>query len=128
MTRLQRWRRVTVILFALALTGGCGSSGSGDKSGGPDEPKVLVLANNDGVNLDGAPAVQRFVDQVREISHGRLTVRVESSWAGGTTETSVVKDVAAGKADLGWAGTRAFDLLGVDSFRPLHAPFLVDSY
>lgn len=80
------------------------------------------------MNLDGAPAVQRFVDRVREISRGHLTVRVESTWAGGNTETRVVKDVAAGKADLGWAGTRAFDLLGVDSFRPLHAPFLVNSY
>jgi TRAP-type C4-dicarboxylate transport system substrate-binding protein len=119
---------VTVVLCALALTGGCSSSGGGDKSGGPDAPTVLVLASNDGVNLDGAPAVQRFVDQVRELSRGRLTVRVEPSWAGGSNEPRVIKDVAAGKADLGWAGTRAFDLLGVDSFRPLHAPFLVDSY
>jgi TRAP-type transport system periplasmic protein len=127
MTRLQRWRRATVVLCALALTAGCGSLGGAEKSGS-NVPKVLVLANNDGTNLDGAPAVQRFVDRVREISRGHLTVRVESTWAGGSTETRVLKDVAAGKADLGWAGTRAFDLLGVDSFRPLHAPFLVDSY
>ena len=128
MTRLQRCRRVTVALCALALAAGCSSWGSGDKSGGPDQPKVLVLASNDGEGHFGAPAVQRFVDRVREISRGRLNVRIQPYWAGGNTETRVVKDVAAGKADLGWAGTRAFDLLGVDSFRPLHAPFLVDSY
>ena len=47
------------------------------------------------------------------------------AWGG---ENRVIDDVAAGEADLGWAGTRAFDTLGVDAFRPLHAPFLVNSY
>jgi TRAP-type C4-dicarboxylate transport system substrate-binding protein len=36
--------------------------------------------------------------------------------------------VNAGKADLGWAGTRVFDLLGDPAFNPLHAPMLIDSY
>ena len=34
----------------------------------------------------------------------------------------------AGKADLGWAGTRVFDELGDPAFNPLHAPMLIDSY
>ena len=46
----------------------------------------------------------------------------------GLGEQRVLEDVAAGKAELGWSGTRAFDLIGVDSFRPLHAPFLIGSY
>jgi hypothetical protein len=36
--------------------------------------------------------------------------------------------VNAGKADLGWAGTRVFDELGEPAFNPLHAPMLIDSY
>ena len=113
----------------VALAGGCSADG-GDKSGGSGKPQVLVLANNDMPDqaLTGAPAVQRFVDEVARLSGGRLTVRVESGWEGGNDEPRVIRDVAAGKADLGWAGTRAFDMVGVDSFRPLHAPFLVGSY
>lgn len=34
----------------------------------------------------------------------------------------------AGRAQLGWAGTRAWDSVGVRSFDALNAPFLVDSY
>jgi len=88
---------------------------------------VLVLANND-VSLDGAPAVTRFVERVRELSDGRVRVDVRSFWGGGYDEVRVVRAVGAGQADLGWAGTRVMDEVGVDAFRPLHAPFLVSSY
>ena len=37
-------------------------------------------------------------------------------------------DVAAGKAELGWTGARAFHDLGVRDFDALVAPFLIDSY
>ena len=40
----------------------------------------------------------------------------------------VIGDVKAGKADLGWAGSRAFDSVGVPAFDALHAPLLIDSY
>jgi TRAP-type C4-dicarboxylate transport system substrate-binding protein len=86
------------------------------------------MANNDGEGLVGAPAVARFVDRLEELSGDRLTVRVESRWQGGTDEARVIKDVGAGRADLGWSGTRAFDRAGVDDFQPLHAPFLIRSY
>jgi TRAP-type C4-dicarboxylate transport system substrate-binding protein len=68
------------------------------------------------------------MQRVEALSGGQLTVRVESRWRGGEDEPRVIKDVAAGRADLGWAGTRAFDLVGVPTFRPLHAPFLVGTY
>jgi len=88
---------------------------------------VLTLTNNDGGGtLAIAPAVEWFVSRVSEVSDGHLTVRFEpGEWA---TDGREVGAVAAGKADLGWVGTRAFDLLDVDTLRALHAPLLIDSY
>ena len=113
-------------LITLTALTGCFAAG-GDKSGGSVSPHELVLANTDG-NLDGVPSVARFVQRVETLSGGKLTVRVESRWQGGEDEPRVIEDVAAGRADLGWSGTRAFDIVGVPAFRPLHAPFLVGTY
>ncbi|TCM42784.1 TRAP transporter substrate-binding protein [Kribbella sp. VKM Ac-2568] len=125
---MNRRRFTTAALLAVSLlSAGCDPAAD-DKSGGPAQPRVLVMASNDGESLIGAPAVARFVDRVREVSGGRLTVRVVPSWQGGGSEARVIRDVAAGKADLGWSGTRAFDTVGVTAFQPLHAPFLVNSY
>jgi TRAP-type C4-dicarboxylate transport system substrate-binding protein len=125
---MRRRRFTTAALVAASLlSAGCDAA-AGDKSGGPARPRVLVMASNDGESLIGAPAVARFVDRVKEVSGGRLTVRVVPSWRGGRSEARVIRDVAAGKADLGWSGTRAFDTVGISAFQPLHAPFLVNSY
>ena len=43
-------------------------------------------------------------------------------------EQQVVKDVAAGSFDIGFAGTSVFDTLGVTSFQALSAPMLIDNY
>ncbi len=100
---------------------------AGDKSGMKNQPIELVLASNDGQN-DGIPAVAQFVDEVSALSGGRVTVTVRYSWSGaGYDEPGLIRDVAAGRADLGWSGTRALDLVGVTAFRPLHAPMLVTS-
>jgi hypothetical protein len=40
----------------------------------------------------------------------------------------VIRDVSAGKAGLGWAGTRVFDELADPAFTPLLAPMLIDPY
>jgi TRAP-type C4-dicarboxylate transport system substrate-binding protein len=55
---------------------------------------------------------------------------VRSDWAHGRSdsETQLIRDVAARKADLGWVGSRAWDSFKVRSFRALTAPFLIDSY
>jgi TRAP-type transport system periplasmic protein len=128
---MKLMRRVTTLLTVLSVpvlvAAGC-SAPRTDKSGGSKHPTVLVMANNDGDGLAGAPAVARFADRVTALSNGRLRVRVESRWKGGSDESRVIRDVSAGEADLGWAGTRAFDIVGVDAFKPLHAPFLISSY
>jgi TRAP-type transport system periplasmic protein len=118
---------ITILIAAALVSAGCSTAG-GDKSGGSGAPQVLALANNDFDGLQGVPAVARFIERVGQISGGRLNVKVESNWQGGGNEARVIHDVAAGKADLGWSGTRAFDVVGDKAFQPLHAPFLVNSY
>ena len=118
---------IAVVSVTALVSAACTAS-QADKSGGSKHPTVLVMANYNGGDLLGAPAVAHFVDRVAALSGGQLTVRVESGWKGGADETRVIRDVAAGEADLGWSGTRAFDVVGDNAFQPLHAPFLVSSY
>jgi TRAP-type C4-dicarboxylate transport system substrate-binding protein len=115
------------LLVASTLLACAACTDAPDKSGGGAPVTTLVMASNDGAGLENAPAVARFVDLVSELSDGQLEVEVTGKWyiAG---EQKVLNSVATGEADLAWSGTRALDTIGVDSFRPLHAPFLVDSY
>jgi TRAP-type transport system periplasmic protein len=133
----MRWMRgrarlatVALAVIAAVLAGGCGGGGgSGDKAGGSGEPVVLRMANAYG-DLDVVPAVQDFVSRVKERSGGNLRIQVASTWGdyADDAEQQVVRAVAAGKADLGWAGARVFDTMGVTSFQALQAPMLIDSY
>lgn len=87
---------------------------------------VLTLANflGDSGDLDG------FAGQVQRLSAGAMRIDIESRWRLHQVgfETGLISDVEAGKADLGVAGDGAWALLGVDSFRALDAPLLIDSY
>ena len=76
------------------------------------------------------PGVQYFVSQVKERSGGNLRIELTSGYGdyADDAEQQVVRAVAAGKADLGWAGARVFDTMGVTSFQALQAPMLIDSY
>jgi TRAP-type C4-dicarboxylate transport system substrate-binding protein len=121
---------VLAVIAALAAAA-CSGSGSGgeDKAGGSGEPVVLRLANTNG-QIDFTPAVDDFVRRVEELSGGNLRIEVVDDWGDGASdaEQQVVRDVSTGEVDLGWAGTRVFDTLGVTSFQALTAPMLIDSY
>jgi len=72
--------------------------------------------------------VHEFIDQVKTLSHGNITI--EPIWDAGAETTppfeqGVVKVVKDGQYDLGMAGSRAWDSLGVTSFQALQAPFLI---
>ena len=133
-TRRTATKATIATIAAIALTilpvlSGCaGSEAIPDKAGGTG-PTSLRMANANS-RIDYEPGISAFVDAVAEVSDGRLTIDVVNEW--GETpadpEQTVVRDVAAGQADLGWAGTRVFDLLGVDALAPLTAPMLIDSY
>jgi TRAP-type C4-dicarboxylate transport system substrate-binding protein len=81
-------------------------------------------------DLNDVPAVKYFVSRVKERSGGNVRIQLASRWGDYATdaEQQVVRAVAAGKVDLGWAGTRVFDTMGVTSFQALQAPMLIDSY
>jgi TRAP-type transport system periplasmic protein len=125
-------RRMTlkplIPLLAVALLAGCGSERS-DRAGGekPVKAKVLVMAN-----AQYQPdELMAFTDAVERVSDGRLRLKWNNEYGAGregNPEVNLIRDVSAGKADLGWAATRIFDELGVTAFNPLHAPMLIDSY
>jgi TRAP-type C4-dicarboxylate transport system substrate-binding protein len=127
-----RTRLATVALAVIAavVAGGCSGDGAGsDKAGGAGEPLVLRMANTAG-DLEVAALIKDFVSQVEERSGGNVRIDVVHRWGdfAADAEQQVVRDVAAGKVDLGWAGARAFDTMGVTSFQALQAPMLIDSY
>jgi TRAP-type C4-dicarboxylate transport system substrate-binding protein len=124
-----RLATVALAVIAAVVAGGCGGGAAGDKAGGAGEPVVLRMANAYG-DLNGVPAVQDFVSLVKERSGGNLRIQIQDPWGdyANDAEQQVVRAVAAGEADLGWAGARVFDTMGVTSFQALQAPMLIDSY
>src|SRR5215217_7063259 len=125
--RTQGLVRLVGVSLILVLVGGCGAS-SADKAGGTvgQKPRILTMANagGDPAELDG------FIKEVARLSSGTIRIQVESHWRAdqAKAEPGLINDVKAGKADLGWAGSRAWDAVGVTSLRALHAPLLMDSY
>jgi TRAP-type C4-dicarboxylate transport system substrate-binding protein len=113
--------------LAVATLASCAGSGL-NKAGGSGGHKALVLtlANPFGDSEE----VQGFAGEVSRLSGGTLRVDVKNRWRYGQVafEDGLIRDVRAGKADLGVAGSRAWDSVGVSSLRALGAPFLIDSY
>jgi TRAP-type C4-dicarboxylate transport system substrate-binding protein len=127
-----RIRLVTVALAVIAavVAGGCSGDGvGGDKAGGAGEPVVLRMANT-ASNLESFPAITDFVGRVKERSGGTVRIEVVNEWGkfAADAEQQVVRAAAAGQVDLGHAGTRVFDTMGVTSLQALQAPMLIDSY
>jgi TRAP-type C4-dicarboxylate transport system substrate-binding protein len=95
----------------------------------PSEPVTLTMFHIDG-GPDLDPAVDWFAEAVSDASGGLVTVEVVRGCCEDALdiEEDLIAQVAAGGADLGWVGTRAFEGLGVEELLPLTAPFLVDGY
>jgi TRAP-type C4-dicarboxylate transport system substrate-binding protein len=112
-------------LLAIAATGCLG--GSRDKAGGTRRPATVVLKLAD---PEGTAGVQAWIDAVQQLSHGSLRIEVQSGSSGRNAgdESGTIADLRAGKADLATIPARAYDTMGVTSFQPLLAPFLVASY
>jgi TRAP-type C4-dicarboxylate transport system substrate-binding protein len=119
--------RLVVLLAVMVVLAGCGSHGF-DKAGDRQarRPVVLTLAdfNSGSGELDG------FATNVARLSGGTMRIDIDHGWRFGQVryEDGLIGDVRAGKADLGVVGSRAWDSVGVSSFRALVAPLLIDSY
>ena len=124
---MVRPQRAVALLAAVAVFAGCGSPGF-DKAGGRQarHPVVLTLANFNG----NTGEIDGFANNVRRLSGGTMRIDIKSRWRSGQVnyENGLIGDVRAGKADLGVVGSRAWDSVGVNSFRALTAPLLIDSY
>jgi TRAP-type C4-dicarboxylate transport system substrate-binding protein len=119
--------RPVVLLALMAVLAGCAGPAF-DKAGNsqPRHPVVLTLANSNGNTgeLDG------FTGNVWRLSGGTMRIDIKYRWRHGQVEpeTGLIGDVKAGNADLGVVGSRAWDSVGVTSFRALGTPLLIDSY
>jgi TRAP-type C4-dicarboxylate transport system substrate-binding protein len=114
------------LMVLAACTGGTTLAG---KNGLTTPERTLVLADAAiPGSIVGAPAVAQFVAQVTRLSHGRLKVEVRTRARDTEEERRVVRGLAAGGMDLGWAEAHTLDTMGVTSLRPLFVPLLIDSY
>ena len=89
---------------------------------------TLHLAVADALGRPSEPYVLEFIEQVKTLSDGDITI--EPTWQAGSDTTpvfeqGVAKIVKEGQYDLGLAGSRAWDSLGITSFQALQAPFLI---
>ena len=90
----------------------------------------LSLAVSDGKGAPSESSVLAFVEEVRTLSKGKITI--EPTWdAGADTEAGfeqgVIAAVMAGQYDLGLAASRAWEEQGITAFQPLQTPFLIDN-
>ena len=113
-------RRACIAAVAALGLAGCGGAGQ--------HARVLHMASADPLGVEHEPAVAFFIDRVAQLSGGRLRIALDERWARGATarEAALLRDVAHGRADLGWAHASSFDRIGVDSFQALQAPLLID--
>ncbi len=96
-----------------------------DNSSGANEDTLTVrLAIFDPQGRPSEPYVLEFINQVKTLSNGSLTI--EPFWDAGS-EPTVIQLVKAGEAELGLVASRAWNGEGVTNLDALQAPFLIDN-
>ncbi len=111
----------TVSTALLVSTGMSGCAVTGDRAGGTREVAPVMLTV---LTTGWSGEIQPFVDQVKTLSGGRITLAVTSlqNTSDAQADREAIKAVAAGQAVIGSVATRAFHDLGVTSFDALGAP------
>jgi TRAP-type C4-dicarboxylate transport system substrate-binding protein len=127
-------KRIGICLAALALsTSGAGCAG-GDKAGGGGGTTTLTLATPDAPGRPASDELERFAQEVRRRSGGRLRVRI--AWEpnvesqGGHkpgADQEIVRLVRSGVHALGMVPARTWDTQGVRTLAALQTPFLITS-
>jgi TRAP-type C4-dicarboxylate transport system substrate-binding protein len=123
----------TPVLIGTALTlalSACASQAADtDKSGGAAQPLVLSIGTPDHEGQPGAAHVKAFVEEVTELSEGRIEVRPQWEVSGESDDWDqrAARMVMEGDLNLAVIPARTWDTEGVDTLRPLQAPFLLIS-
>jgi hypothetical protein len=92
---------------------------------------VLRMDSPDPAGIQHDPAVQFFVSGSRAFRAdgcGSTSRATPPRPDGSVDEAGLLRAVAGGEADLGWAHTASFDASVFDAFDALDAPMLIDSY
>jgi len=125
MTRVAALPLAAALSTSVALAG-C-SIGEAERVGGERSADTRVLTMLDPIGI--RPELTPFVDEVSRLSDGTLEIRIVAAGHDGADyEAATIRDVQDGRADLAFAGSRAWDEFGAHSLRALGAPFLIDSY
>jgi TRAP-type transport system periplasmic protein len=108
--------------LALAAAGCAG----GTKAGGADRHPtvVLTIANHENDDSD----LKEYIAAVSRLSQGSIKLELREGWRAQDIEydRGTVADVRADKVDLAKVDVHSLDVLGVDGFQAVTAPFLVD--
>ena len=128
--KLTKAGALLTLALAVAAASGCSASAGADKAGGPAGGLVVLRMASTPSGPSDAPPVADFIERVRALSGGSVQIQVINQWGDYApgAEAQVVRAVASGTVDLGWAGSRVFDTMGVPGFGALSAPMLIDSY
>ena len=117
---------IGVLVVTVSTTSGC-LGGEAERVGGEPSTEARVLTMLD--PFSNRQVLTEFAGEVERLSDGALRIRiVEAGHAGPDFEAATIRDVRGGRADLAFAGSRAWDEFGVKSIRALSAPLLIDSY
>jgi TRAP-type C4-dicarboxylate transport system substrate-binding protein len=124
--RIVRGLGVCLLVASTALATSCGGRPGLDKAGAkPAAPVVLKLANHE----HGPDDLQAWIDAVQRLSNGSIRIHVVNNWreVDRGLERRTIGDVRSGRIALAKVPARAYDTVGVTTFQPLVAPFLIDS-
>lgn len=117
---------LVVVLATSVMTGGC-LGGDSDRVGAERTTEAQVLTMLD--PFSNRQVLTEFAGEVERLSDGAMRIRiVEAGHHGPDYEAATIRDMRRGRADLAFAGSRAWDEFGANSLRALSAPLLIDSY
>jgi TRAP-type C4-dicarboxylate transport system substrate-binding protein len=78
------------------------------------------------------PAQQAFIDRLRELSEGSISIDLQENWETGgdaaSAEEALTAAVAAGEVDVAWVTMRSLSAIGVIGADSIEAPLLIQTH
>jgi TRAP-type C4-dicarboxylate transport system substrate-binding protein len=99
------------------------------------EPQQVVGIDSLTVATLGAvtPAQQAFIDRLRELSEGSISVDLQENWQpsggdSGSDEEALTTAVASGDVDVAWVTMRSLTAIGITGVDAIEAPLLIQTH